>query len=109
MSPVSTRQRRSHRVGAVDNSSTLRTTLSTRSDYLDCSENYGARLRGRKKHSVRLIVFLTVLLIVGVMAVLVLGAATLPGGSSAVHPTTDEGGSFSSGSSISQLPRTGGP
>jgi len=105
VSPVSTRQRMAHRVGTAGNSS----TLSTRSDYLDCSENYGARLRGRKKYSVRLIVFLTVLLMVGVMAVLVLGAATLPGGSTAVHTTTGEEGSFSSSSSISQLPRTGGP
>ena len=105
MSPVSTRQRMAHRVGTAGNSS----TLSTRSDYLDCSENYGTRLRGRKKHSVRLIVFLTVLLMVGLMAVLVLGAATLPGGSTAVHTTTSEEGSFSSSSSISQLPRTGGP
>ena len=109
MSPVSTRKRMAHRIGAAGNSSTLRTTLSTRSDYLDCSENYGASVRGRKKHTVRLIVFLMVLLTVGVMTVLVLGAATLPGSSSAVHPTTGEGGSFSSGSSISQLPRTGGP
>jgi hypothetical protein len=56
----------------------------------------------------RLILFLAVLLMVGVMAVLVLRAITLPGGSSAVH-ATGEGGSFSSTSSISQLPKTGGP
>jgi hypothetical protein len=55
-----------------------------------------------------LILFLAVLLMVGVMAVLVLRAITLPGGSSAVH-ATGEGGSFSSTSSISQLPKTGGP
>jgi hypothetical protein len=109
VSPVSTRQRMVYRVETAGKSSTLRTTLSTRSDYPDCSENYGASLRGRKKHSVRLIVFLTVLVMVGVMAVLVLGAATLPGGSTAVHTTTGEEGSFSSSSSISQLPRTGGP
>ena len=110
MSPECTRERMAHGVGAAGNSSTLRTTLSsTGSDYLDCSENYRASLRGRKKHSARLILFLTVLLMVGVIAVLVLRAATLPGGSTAVHPTTGEGGSFSSSSSISQLPKTGGP
>ena len=105
MSPVSTRQRMVHRVGTAGKSSTLR----TRSDYPDYSENYGASLRGRKKHSIRLIVFLTVLVMVGVMAVLVLGVGTLPDDSSAVHTTTGEEGSFSSSSSISQLPRTGGP
>jgi len=103
-----TRQRMAHRVGAAGYSSTFRTTLSTRSAHRECSKNYEASLRGRKNHSLRLILFLTVLLMVGVMAVLVLRATTHPGGSSAVH-ATGEGGSFSSSSSISQLPRTGGP
>ena len=108
MSPRCTRHRMAHRVGAAGYPSTLRTTLSTRSDYRDCSKNYKASLRRRKNHSLRLILLLTVLLMVGVMAVLVLRATTLPGDSSAVH-ATGEGGSFSSSSSISQLPRTGGP
>jgi hypothetical protein len=108
VSPRCTRKRMAHRVGAAGYSSTLRTSLSTRSDYRDCSKNYKASLGWRKNHSLRLILFLTVLLMVGVMAVLVLRAITLPGDSSAVHPT-GEGGSFSSSSSISQLPRTGGP
>jgi hypothetical protein len=109
VSPGGTRQRMAPRVGAAGNSPPLGATLSTRSDYLDCSENYRTSLRGRKKHPVRLILFLTVLLIVAVIGVLVLRADTLPGSSSAVHPTTGEEGSFSSSSSISQLPRTGGP
>jgi hypothetical protein len=66
------------------------------------------RLRCRKKHSARLTLILTVLLMVGVIAVLVLRATTLPDVGSAVHATGD-GGSFSSTSSISQLPNTGGP
>ena len=108
VSPRCTRQRMVHRVGAAGYSSTLRTTLNTRSDYRDCSKSYKTSLRWRKKHSARLILLLTVLLMVGVMAMLVFRATTHPGGSSAVH-ATGEGGSFSSSSSISQLPRTGGP
>ena len=108
MSARCTRRRMAHRVGAAGYSSIFRTTLSTRSDYRECSKNYKAKLGWRKKHSARLILFLTVLLMVGVVAVLVLRATTYPGGSSAVH-ATGEGDSFSSSSSISQLPRTGGP
>jgi hypothetical protein len=103
-----TRRRMAHRVSAAGYSSTFRTTLSTRSDHRDCSKNSKAKLKWRKKHSARLILFLTVLLMVGVMAVLVVRSTTHPGGSSTVH-TTGEGGSSSSSSSISQLPRTGGP
>jgi hypothetical protein len=103
-----TRRRMAHRVGAAGYSSTLRTTMSTRSTHRECSKNYKASLRWRKNHSLRLILSLTVLLLVGVMAVLVLEATNHPGGSSAVH-ATGEGGTFSSSSSISQLPRTGGP
>ena len=109
MSLRCTRKRMAHhRTGTADYSSTLKTSLRTRSDYPDYSKNYKASLRWRKKHSARLILFLTVLLMVGVMAVLVLRATTLPSVSSAVN-TTEEGGSFSSTSSISQLPNTGGP
>src|SRR3712207_8561654 len=43
-----------------------------------------AKLKWRKKHSARLILFLTILLMVGVMAVLGLGGPTHPGGSSTV-------------------------
>jgi hypothetical protein len=103
-----TRRRVAHRVGAAGYSSTFRTTLSTRSDYRECSKNYKAKLGWRKNYSLRLILFLTVLLMVGVVAVLVFRATTHPGGSSAVH-ATGEGSSYSSSSSISQLPRTGGP
>ena len=108
MSPRCTRHRMAHRVGAASYSSTLRTTLSTRSDYRDCSKNYKASLRWRKKHSLRLILLLTVLLMVGVMALLVLRATTLPGDISVVY-ATGEGNSLSFSSSISQLLRTGGP
>ena len=104
-----TRRRMGHRVGAAGYSSTLRTTSGTRSAHRECAKNYKASLRWKKNHSLRLILSLTVLLlVVGVIAVLVLEATNHRGVSSAVH-ATGEGGTFSSSSSISQLPRTGGP
>ena len=104
LSPECTRKKIAHRVGTVDYSSTLK----TRSDHRDCSKNYTPSLRWRTKHSARLTLILTILLLVGVMAVLVMRATTLPDVSSAVH-ATGEGGSSSSVSGISQLPNTGGP
>ena len=108
MSPRCTRNRMAHRVGTASYPSTLKKSLKTRSDYRDCSKNIKAGLRYRTKHSVRLTLILTVLLLVGVIAVLVMRATTLSDLGSAVH-ATGEGGSFSSTSSISQLPNTGGP
>jgi hypothetical protein len=108
VSPRCTRNRMAHRVGTASYPSTLKEGLKTRSNYRDCSKNVKASLRCRKKHSARLTLILTVLFMVGVIAVLVLRASTLPDVGSAVH-ATGEGGSFSSTSSISQLPNTGGP
>ena len=108
MSPRCTRDRMAHRVGTASYPLTLKESLKTRSDYRDCSKNVKTGLRYRTKHSARLTLILTVLLMVGVIAVLVLRASTLPDVGSAVH-ATGEGGSFSSTSSISQLPNTGGP
>jgi hypothetical protein len=108
VSPRCTRNRMAHRVGTASYPSTLEESLKTRSDYRECSKNVKAGLRYRTKHSARLTLILMVLLMVGVIAVLVLRATTLPSVSSAVN-TTEEGGSFSSTSSISQLPNTGGP
>ena len=108
MSSRCTRNRMAHRVGTASYSLTLKESLKTRSDYRDCSKNVKASLRYRTKHSTRLTLILTVLLMVGVIAVLVLRATTLSDVGSAVH-ATGEGGSFSSTSSISQLPNTGGP
>ena len=112
MSPRCTRNRMAHRVGTASYSLTLKESLKTRSDYRDCSKNVKAGLRYRTKHSarltLRLTLILTLLLMVGVIAVLVLRATTLSDVGSAVN-TTEEGGSFSSTSSISQLPNTGGP
>jgi hypothetical protein len=108
VSPRCTRNRMAHRVDTASYPSTLKESSKTRSDYRDCSQNVKAGLRCRKKHSARLTLILTVLLMVVVIAVLVLGATTLPDVGSAVH-ATGEGGSFSSSSSISQLPNTGGP
>ncbi len=108
MSPRCTRQRMAHRVGAAAYPITLRDGLKTRSKYRYCSKNAKAGLRWRKKHWTRLTLIVTVLFMFGVIAVLALAATTLPNVGSAVHPMED-GGSFSSTSSISQLPNTGGP
>ena len=108
MSPRCTRNKMAHRVGTASYPSTLKESLRTRSDYPDCSKNHKAGLRCREKHSARLTLILTVLLMVGMIAMLVLRATTLPNVGSAVHATGEEG-SFSSASSISQLPNTGGP
>jgi len=108
VSPRCTRNRMAHRVGTASNPLTLKESLKTRSDYRDCSKNVKAGLRCGKKHSARLTLILAVLLMVGVIAVLVLRATILPDVGSAIH-ATGEGGSFSSTSSISQLPNTGGP
>jgi hypothetical protein len=110
VSPRSTRKRVAHRVGTAGHSSISSTGLRTISGYRECSKkNYKTSLRRSKKQSAaRLTMILTVLLLVGVMAVLAMRVTTLPSGSSAVH-ATEEGGSFSSTSSMSQLPNTGGP
>jgi uncharacterized BrkB/YihY/UPF0761 family membrane protein len=110
VSPRCTRKRVAHRVGTAGHSSISSTGLRTMSGYRECSKkHYKTSLRGSKKQSVaRLILILTVLLLVVVMAVLVMRATTLPSGSSAVH-ASGEGDSFSSISSMSQLPNTGGP
>ena len=98
------KRRTAHRLGTADYLS----TSTTRSAYRDCSRNRKASLRWRKKHLPRLILMLLVLLMVGVMAVLLLRATTLPGVSSTVNATGGEV-SLSSRTSISQLPKTGGP
>ena len=108
MSPRCTRNRMAHRVGTASYPSTLKESWKARSDYRDCSKNVKAGFRYRTKHSARLTLILTLLLMVGVIAVLVLRATTLSDVDSAVH-AAGEGGSFSSTSSISQLPNTGGP
>ena len=109
MSPRCTRKRMAHRVGPAGYySSTWRTGSRTRSDSRDCSKNYKASSRRTKKHWARLSIILTVLLIVGVTAVLLLRTTVFPGASSAINPAGEEV-SFSSKSSISELPKTGGP
>jgi hypothetical protein len=107
VSPRCTRNRMAHRVGTASYPLTLKESLKTRSDYRDCSK-VKTGLRYRTKHSAWLTLILTVLLMVGVIAVLVLRATTLSDVGSAVH-ATGEGGSFYSTSSVSQLPNTGGP
>ena len=108
MSQRCTRNRVVNRVGTASYPSTLEESLKTRSDYRNCSKNIKTSLKYRTKHSARLTLILTVLFMVGVIAVLVMRATTLSDLGSAVH-TAEEGGSFSSTSSIRQLPNTGGP
>lgn len=112
MSPRCTRKRMAHRVGPAGYySSTWRTGSRTRSDqrsYSKSSNNYKASSRWTMKHWARLSIILTVLLIVGVTAVLLLRTTIFPGASSATKATGEEV-SFSSKSSISELPKTGGP
>lgn len=97
-----------NRVGTADYSSHLGTSLRSRSDYRGCSEDYKASLRWRKKNPARLSMILAVLLVLGVIAVLLIRATTLPGVSPAVHLTGEEASLFSKTSS-SELPKTGGP
>ena len=109
MAPRCTRKRMAHRVGPAGYySSTWRTGSRTRSDSRDCSKNYKASSRWTKKHWTRLTLILTVLLIVGVTVVLLFRTTVFPGASSATKATGEEV-SFSSKSSISELPKTGGP
>ena len=115
MSPRCTRKTMAHRVGTGSHSSPLRTSLRTRFDYRSCSEADKASLRWRKKHPARLSMILAVLLVLGVIAVLLMGATALPGVSPAVNPTREEASLFSKTSnselqtSNSELPKTGGP
>jgi cytoskeletal protein RodZ len=109
VSPRCTRKRMVHRVGPSGYySSTLSTGSRTRSERRGCSENYKASSRRAKKRWTWLALILTVLLVVGVTAVFLSRAVIFPDASSATNATGEEA-QFSSKSSISELPRTGGP
>ena len=109
MSPRCTRKRMAHRVGPSGYySSTSRTGSRTSSERSGCSKNYKASSTWAKEHRARLTVIFMVLLVVGATAVLLLRATISPGASSTINATGEEV-SFSSKSSISELPKTGGP
>jgi hypothetical protein len=108
MSPRCTRKSMPHRVGPSGYSSTSRTGLRTNFERRGCSKNYKASSTLAKEYWARWTVIFTVLLVVGVTAVLLLRATISPGASSAINATGEEV-SFSSKSSISELPKTGGP
>ena len=108
MAPRCARKRMLQRVGPFGYSSTSRAGSRIGSDRRGCSKNYEACSPWTKKHWAWLIVVFMVLLVIGVTAVLSLRATVSPGASSVVD-ATGEGASFSSKSSISELPKTGGP
>jgi hypothetical protein len=108
VSPRCTRKRMALRVGSSAYSSPPRIGSRTRSDHRDCSQSYEASARRTNKHWIRLTLILTILLMVGVTAVLLSRATIFPSASSATNATGEQG-SFSSKSSISELPKTGGP
>jgi len=108
VAPRCTRKAMAHRVGAVNYSSPLSTSLRTRSDYRGCSEDYTTSLRWRKKPPARLRMILAILLVLGVIAVLLMMVSTLPDESPAASLTAEEV-SLPSKTSSGELPKTGGP
>ena len=110
MSPRCARKRMLHRVGTSGSSSTSRTGSRTRSDRRGCcSKNREASSSRTKKRWARSIVIFMVLLVVGVTALLSLRATVFSDTSTAINATGEEVSSSSKGSSISELPKTGGP
>ncbi len=108
MSSKCTRERMPHPVGPSGYSSTSRTGSRTSSDRRGCSKNYKASSTWAKEHWARLTAIFIVLLVVGATSVLLLRATIVPGTSSVTNATGEEI-SYSSKSSISELPKTGGP
>ena len=109
VSPRCMRKRIPHHVHSSGYySSTLSTSSRTRSECRGCSKNYNASSIWAKKHWAQLTLILTLLLVVGITAMLLSRAIIFPDPSSATDATWDKA-PFSSKSSISELPRTGGP
>ena len=108
MSSKCTRERMPHPVGPSGYSSTSRTGSRTSSDRRGCSKNYKASSTWAKEHWARLTAIVIVLLVVGATSVLLLRATIFPGTSSVTNASGEEI-SYSSKSSISELPKTGGP
>ncbi len=91
-------------------SSTSRTGSRARSDRRGCySKSRRASSSRTKERWARSIVIFMVLLVVGVTALLSLRATVFPDASAAMNATGEEVSSSSKGTSISELPKTGGP
>ena len=105
-----TRKRMLHRVGTSGSSSTSRTGSRTRSDPRGCySKNREASSTRTKERWARSIAIFMVLLMVGVTALLSLRATVFSDASTATNATEEEVSSSYRVSSISELPKTGGP
>ena len=110
MSPRCARKRIAHRVGTSGYSSTSKTGSRTGSDRRSCwSKNRGASSSRKRERWARSVVVFMVLLVVGVTALLSLRAAVFSDASVAINTTGEEVSSSSKGTSISELPKTGGP
>ena len=110
MSSRCTRKRMLHRVGTSGSSSTSRTGSRTRSDPRGCySKNREASSSRTKERWARSTVIFVVLLMVGVTALLSLRATVFSDASTATNATEEEVSSSYRVSSISELPKTGGP
>ena len=110
MSPRCARKRMLHRVGTSGSSSTSRTGSRTRSDRRGCcSKSREASSSRTKERWARSIAIFMVLLVVGVTALLSLRATVFFDASTAINVTEEEGSSSSKVSSMSELPKTGGP
>ena len=110
MSPRCTRKRLFHRVGTSGYSSTSRTGSRARSDRRGCySKNREASSSRTKERWARSIAIFMVLVVVGVTALLWLRATVFSDASTAINATEEEVSSSSRVSSMSELPKTGGP
>jgi hypothetical protein len=110
VSPRCASKRIAHRVGTSGYSSTSKTGSRTGSDRRGCcskSREAGSpRTKGRWARS---IVVFVVLLVVGVTALLSMRATVFSDASAAINATGEVVSSSSKGTSISELPKTGGP
>ena len=110
MSSRCTRKRLFHRVGTSGYSSTSRTGSRTESDRHGCySKSREASSSRTKERWARSIAIFMVLLVVGVTALLSLRATVFSDASTAINVTEEEVSSSSRVSSMSELPKTGGP
>ena len=110
MSPRCTRKRMLHRVGTSGYSSTSRIGSRARSDRRGCySDNREASSSRTKERWARSIAIFMVLVVVGVTALLWLRATVFSDASTATNATEEEVSSSSRVSSMSELPKTGGP
>jgi cytoskeletal protein RodZ len=110
VSPRCTRKRLFHRVGTSGYSSTSSTGSRTKSERHGCySKNREASSSRTKERWARPIAIFMVLLVIGVTALLSLRATVFFDASTAIHVTEQEVSSSSRVSSMSELPKTGGP